>query len=267
MRTVEAPAIAPGVPPDYYERIRAVDEDAWWYANSRAIERALLGKRLSYRPRLLDAGCGPGGHLRWAADSGVFASIAGVDLGSQAIGIASARVPEAELHVAPLHDLPFPRGSFDIVVMHDVLQHIPEDVLSASFAEIARVLDASGALVIRTNGARQFRRARADWRLYNSAALRHTIESEGFYCERLTYANMFPVVIRGSARPHPAGADRASGRRTTTRHKPPASMDRKYAHARGSSLSRQYCTLYSVRTQPLGSRDPTSANVGGVPLL
>ena len=195
MRTVEAPAIAPGVPPDYYERIRAVDEDAWWYANSRAIERALLGKRLSYRPRLLDAGCGPGGHLRWAADSGVFASIAGVDLGSQAIEIASARVPEAELHVAPLHDLPFPDGSFDIVVMHDVLQHIPEDVLSASFAEIARVLDASGALVIRTNGARQFRRARADWRLYNSAALRHTIESEGFYCERLTYANMLPSLF------------------------------------------------------------------------
>ena len=117
------------MPPDYYDRIRAVDESTWWYRSSREIERALLGDRLRPGLRLLDAGCGPGGHLRWAADSGLFKTIAGVDVARQAIEIARTRVPEAILDVGPLHELPFSSHSFDVVVMHDVLQHIPEEDL------------------------------------------------------------------------------------------------------------------------------------------
>ena len=78
-------------------------------------------------------GCGPGGHLRWAADSGFFKTIAGVDLGRQAIEIARTRVPDAVLEVAPLHELPFTSHSFDLVVTHDVLQHIPEEDLRAAW--------------------------------------------------------------------------------------------------------------------------------------
>lgn len=188
------------MPPDYYDRIRAVDESTWWYRSSREIERALLGDRLRPGLRLLDAGCGPGGHLRWAADSGLFETIAGVDLARQAIEIARTRVPEAMLEVAPVHELPFSSHSFDLVVLHDVLQHIPEEDLPRSLAELGRVLDPAGALVVRTNGGRRFRRARSDWRLYDQAALRDTLEASGFRCERLTYANMLPSVaaaVRG----------------------------------------------------------------------
>ena len=144
-------------------------------------------------------GCGPGGHLRWAADSGFFKTIAGVDLGRQAIEIARTRVPDAVLEVAPLHELPFTSHSFDLVVTHDVLQHIPEED-SRSLAELGRVLDPAGALVVRTNGARRSRRVRRDWRVYDRSALRATLESAGFRCERLTYANMLPslaAAVRG----------------------------------------------------------------------
>ena len=188
------------MPPDYYDRIRAVDESTWWYRSSREIERALLGDRLRPGLRLLDAGCGPGGHLRWAADSGLFKMIAGVDVGRQAIEIARTRVPDAILEVAPLHELPFSSHSFDLVVMHDVLQHIPEEDLPSSLAELGRVLDSGGALVVRTNGARRYRRARSDWCVYDKAALRETLQASGFRCERLTYANMLPSVaaaVRG----------------------------------------------------------------------
>jgi len=192
---VKAPAIAPGVPLDYYERIRVVDEGSWWYRGSRSIERALLGGRLQPGARLLDAGCGPGGYLRGAARTGLFAHVAGVDLGSEAVDIARSRVPEAELYVAPLHELPFSDRSFDLIVMHDVLQHIPEDDLAASLEEIRRVLDVAGAVVVRTNGALRFRRARADWRVYDRPALRRTLEQAGFRCERLTYSNMLPSLF------------------------------------------------------------------------
>ena len=191
---MEAPEIAPGVPPNYYDRIRAVDESTWWYRSSREIERALLAGRLRPGLRLLDAGCGPGGHLRWAADSGYFNTIAGIDVARQAIEIARARVPEAILEVGPLHALPFASRSFDLVVMHDVLQHIPEQELSGSLEELRRVLDVGGALVVRTNGGRRYRRARSDWRLYDKVALQKTLEASGFRCERLTYANMLPSI-------------------------------------------------------------------------
>lgn len=192
---VEPPAIAPGVPVDYYERIHAADESSWWYRGSRSIERALLGGRLQPGARLLDAGCGPGGYLRWSADSGLFGRIAGVDLAYQAVDLARRRVPEAELQVAPLHALPFADRSFDLIAMHDVLQHIPESELSASLEEIRRVLDVAGVVVVRTNGAVRFRRARSDWRVYDRRTLRHTLENANLRCDRLTYSNMIPSLF------------------------------------------------------------------------
>ena len=55
------------------------DERHWWYQGMLAIECALLGDRLARRgQRFLDAGCGTGGMLRWALESGSFASVAGV---------------------------------------------------------------------------------------------------------------------------------------------------------------------------------------------
>ncbi len=118
-----------------------------------------------------------------------------MDLGYQAIDIARDRVPEADLHVAPLHELPFKDSSFDLIVMHDVLQHIPEDDVSTSLEELRRVLEAGGDLLIRTNGASRFRRERADWRVYDRQALRATLEQAGFRCERVTYANMVPSLF------------------------------------------------------------------------
>ena len=79
--------------------------------------------------------------------------------------------------------------------MHDVLQHIPEEDLPGSLQELGRVLDRRGALVVRTNGGRRFRRARSDWRLYDREALQDTLEASGFRCERITYANMLPSIV------------------------------------------------------------------------
>ncbi|MDQ4080356.1 MAG: class I SAM-dependent methyltransferase, partial [Gemmatimonadota bacterium] len=96
------------------------------------------------RQRLLDAGCGAGGFLRWARTTGAFDEVAGVDVASAAIDLARRRVPEADLRVAALAELPFEPGSFDVVVTNDVLQHIPLDDVSASVRELRRVLTADG---------------------------------------------------------------------------------------------------------------------------
>ncbi len=188
---MHAPTIAPGVPSDYYERIADVDARHWWYRGMLAIECAVLGERLS-RPaqRLLDVGCGTGGFLRWAVESGRFASIAGADLGSDAIDFARRRVPEADLRVAPMRELPFADASFDLVVSHDVLQHVPEPEVDESLRELRRVLAPGGAVLLRTNGSRRLRVERDDWRAYSRDALAETLERAGLVCERVTYANL-----------------------------------------------------------------------------
>ena len=181
---------APGIPADYYDRIFAIEERHWWYAGMGAISAALLGARVSAPGRrVLDAGCGTGGALSRQQRLGGAAVLAGVDIGSAAIELARTRVPEADLHVAPLVELPFDDASFDLVLTNDVLQHVPEDDVDASLAELRRVLAPGGVLLLRTNGARRLRREREDWRAYDRRTLVTTLRSAGFRCERVTYAN------------------------------------------------------------------------------
>jgi SAM-dependent methyltransferase len=197
-------ALAPGVPPDYYDRIAEVENRHWWYLGMRRIAEALIRDQLR-RPgqRILDCGCGTGGFLRWALDSGSFAAAAGVDIGSAAIEMARARVPEADLRVGPLSDLPFPDGGFDLVVTNDVLQHVPEDEVAPSLREIRRVLAPGGTLLLRTNGARRLRRERADWRAYDRATLRAALLDAGLVNVHVTYANAALSLLAGLSRRTP----------------------------------------------------------------
>jgi SAM-dependent methyltransferase len=155
----------------------------------RDITEALLGVRMTRGGDLLDVGCGTGGFLRWAAGRDSFKRIAGVDISAEAIAFARLRVPTAELQVAPILDLPFETASFDLIVLNDVLQHVPDTDIERALQELRRVLRADGAVLLRTNGARRAR-SEGDWRVYDRRALRSALERAGFHCCRLTYANV-----------------------------------------------------------------------------
>ena len=179
------------VPPDYYHRLRAVEEQHWWQHGMREIAGSLLGERLA-RPHqsLLDAGCGTGGFLSWASARGSFDRICGVDVSPEAVSLAREAVPSAEITVAPVDDLPFDARALDLVAMNDVLQHVEEADVTASIVELRRVLRPDGALIVRTNGGRKMRRERPDWRLYDKRSLRAELEQGGFRILRITYANL-----------------------------------------------------------------------------
>jgi SAM-dependent methyltransferase len=192
-----------GYPPTYFDALAAVEDDHWWHRGMRSIAAALLGGRIARGGPLLDAGCGTGGFLSWAAAQG-FSPLAGIDVFGEAIDAARARIPTADLRVAPISELPFPDASFAVVACHDVLQHVDEELVVRSLEEVRRVLHADGALLLRTNGGWRPRRERPDWRRYDRRGLRATLASGGFRCERLAYVNCagsLAALVRGSV-PH-----------------------------------------------------------------
>jgi SAM-dependent methyltransferase len=188
-----------GIPSDYYARMHAVEERHWWHRGMREIELALLRPRLRPDARLLDAGSGTGGFLRFLLDRGAIGSAAGIDLSPEAIELARERVPEAELAVASVTDLPFGDETFDAAVLNDVLQHVPEEDVERSLGELRRVLRPGAPLAVRTGGARRARRERADWRAYDRASLREELERSGFRVERVTYANVVGSIAAAAA--------------------------------------------------------------------
>lgn len=196
--SVAARRLAPHVPVAYYGDIWQAEQVHWWHRGMLSTSRVLLRSRLVPAGRALDAGCGTGGFLRFLRDEGQFSRLAGVDIASAAIDLARRQVPEADLHVAPLHDLPFRDEVFDLVVANDVLQHVPEAVLESSLGELRRVLSRDGALLVRTNGSRRLRTERDDWRAYDMSTLRDLLEGTGFSVERETYANMALSAISAS---------------------------------------------------------------------
>jgi SAM-dependent methyltransferase len=199
------------LPGDYFRRLREVEDRHWWYAGMRAITVSLLGRRLQRRGlSLLDGGCGTGGFLAWAARSGAFARLVGVDVSPEAIELARGVASEAELHVALLHALPLPSDSFDLVVLNDVLQHVEQGRVGPSLLEARRVLRSDGTLLVRTNAGRRFRRERPDWCLYDRGTLLSLLSEAGFRVERLTHANMVPS-LWATARGGSPGAPTALG--------------------------------------------------------
>lgn len=198
---IGANAGRPEFPPDYHHRIHEVEENHGWHRGMREISSALIEDQLRRGGRLLDVGCGTGGFLRWALERGAFEQAAGVDISAEAIELAKTRVPEAKLRVAPIWDLPFETASVDLIVLNDVLQHVPDTEVAKSLGEVRRLLRDDGELLVRTNGARRAR-SEGDWRVYDRATLRSSLGGAGFHCQRLTYANLAGSLLataRGSA--------------------------------------------------------------------
>lgn len=77
---------------------------------------------IDYRA-LHEVGCGQGYNLR-SLSSIKKAEISGSDISEEALASAKKNVPEAELIVASVYQLPFSDNSFDLVVASEVLEHL-----------------------------------------------------------------------------------------------------------------------------------------------
>jgi ubiquinone/menaquinone biosynthesis C-methylase UbiE/uncharacterized protein YbaR (Trm112 family) len=105
---------------------------------------------LSEKGRFLELGCGPGGFLVAAAD--MFETVVGLDLSLPRLIVAKKQLEEtgrkAVLIAANAEFLPFPDGSFHLVVGSDVIEHVENPF--RALRESYRVLASRGVIFLAT---------------------------------------------------------------------------------------------------------------------
>ena len=119
---------------------------------SRGMQRLLflpVRNRLSGLPPrsragrdLLDVGCGDGDFLFRAREHGF--RVTGQEINPAAV--ASARAAGLEVYLGELDTAPFEPGSFDIVRLWHVLEHVPDPV--ATLRQVRRLLRPAGLLIV-----------------------------------------------------------------------------------------------------------------------
>jgi SAM-dependent methyltransferase len=85
--------------------------------------------------RLLDAGCGAGGASRLATRWGAWVN--GIDAAPGLLAIARERVPDADFHLGKLEALPYADGTFDAIIVADVLPYVADPL--TALRELRRV--------------------------------------------------------------------------------------------------------------------------------
>ncbi len=113
----------------------------WRFGQERRLAMIAQYAPLAGR-RILDTGCGLGMYVR--AFRQFSGEVYGIDVDPDKIAEASRELPN--LQVAPAEQLPFEDGFFDVVLSHEVWEHVNDD--RAAAREAVRVLRPGGRLVV-----------------------------------------------------------------------------------------------------------------------
>lgn len=188
-----------------------IEEGHWWFVGKRLLLRALLRGEAA-DVRMLDLGCGTGGVLRdWMSQ----ARCVGADRSELGLRICARRGFET-LTRADLTRLPFRPGSFDLVLMLDVIEHVEDDV---DLVRRAAELCVPGGRVVVLVPAFPMLWSQHDetfehHRRYTAKGLRRTIEAAGLEPLRMTYTNtlLFPIAAIWRLLSHRVGLGRFAPR-------------------------------------------------------
>jgi len=114
----------------------------WWSNRFFAVLARRYGKRGG---RLLEIGSGLGHLVAQLEDS--FETY-GMDLNYWAVDKSKAVVQNSRLQTASAQELPFADGSFNVVIIKHIVEHLPEP--QKAIREIGRVTEKGGTLILAT---------------------------------------------------------------------------------------------------------------------
>lgn len=138
------------------------------------------------RKRILDVGCGRGAFLRDLQQRFPQADLTGVDLSAELLSQVPAGVATKQ---ASMLDLPYPDGSFDVVLCIEALEHAIR--IERAVSELCRVLKPGGKLIIIDKDAQQLGLLRIERRekWFNPDAIANLLRH---YCSAVSYEHLTP---------------------------------------------------------------------------
>lgn len=159
---------------DYFQHLQGRSRLGWYYRRFYLYPK--ISRHLS--GRVLDVGCGIGDFLHYHKNA------VGLDINPHTVHYCleqglNAHLLEGERY--PLED-----GSFDSVVLDNVLEHLEDPV--PTLAEIRRILCAVGRLLVGVPGRKGYEADSDHKHFYDAPGLVLTLETAGFGLERLLYA-------------------------------------------------------------------------------
>jgi SAM-dependent methyltransferase len=185
-----------GVKSEEYSTMFEVEDAHWWHMGHRRLYASLLDRYCpqASRARVLDAGCGTGGLTQWFSENFHPSSLHGIEISEDALAYCRKRGLEG-VRCCSVEDIPFPDGSFDLVMCLNVLYHreVANDL--DALREIARVLAPGGYLLLNLPALR-FLRGKHDQavegvRRYRAGELKRLLSEVRLEPVRITYFNFF----------------------------------------------------------------------------
>lgn len=181
----------------YYDEYARIQDEHWWFEGRRRIIGSVLESSLRGRPaggrRILDIGCGTGTNL---AQLSRFGAVQGVD--SEPAAVERCRRDGWKVTQVGDGALPFADGSFDLVTLLDVIEHVDDDL--ALLAEARRLLAPGGTVLVAVPAYTWMWGAQDvishHRRRYTARRLRGALVGAGLAPRRTTYFNtlLFPPI-------------------------------------------------------------------------
>jgi SAM-dependent methyltransferase len=198
---------------DAYRNMAATEDEHWWFCGRRAIGEAVIrGLALPKDAKILEIGAGTGGNIAMLEKFGEVEAIEMSDLARQ---IAWEKTGRHFLYGYLPDNIPVSPGTFDLVCLFDVLEHVAED--EASLVSMRRLLKPNGKIVL-TVPAHQWLWSTHDvglhhMRRYSRELLKERIERAGYRIDKLTYTNaaLFPIAALARLADRLRGSNAASG--------------------------------------------------------
>lgn len=188
--------------PEEYRIMGEVEDRHWWYVGHHHLFLSILARYCpeAARGRVLDAGCGTGGFMKRLKERFRPEMLVGLDISEEALRFCADR-GLTDTRCCSIEEIPFPDGTFDLVVSFNVICHEAVGDDRETVEEMARVLRPGGWLLLNLPAFKVLRgshdAAVGGARRYRAPGVRSMFECCGLQPTLLTYYNttLFPLAV------------------------------------------------------------------------